>query len=100
MIVFVSHSPFLSLLCLFCSNVISSLFHFCYYYLQLKIKTESEYNLRDIQRWAASDNIFTMDVGDLSDGFIILLTSEGDDMADLISGYLKRRTGFFYFLLL
>jgi hypothetical protein len=57
------------------------------------LQTEAEYNLRDIHRWASTENIFTMDVGDLADGFIILLTNEGEEMANLITGYLKRRTG-------
>jgi talin len=51
--------------------------------------------LSTLRRWAASPNSFTLDFGDYADAYYSVLTSEGEQISTLISGYIdiimKRR---------
>lgn len=51
--------------------------------------------LTTVKRWAASMNSFTLDFGDYSDSYYSVQTSEGEQISQLIAGYidiiLKRR---------
>lgn len=57
-----------------------------------------EYPLTHLRRWAAGPNSFTLDFGDHEDDYMILLTSEGENISALLAGYIdillkKRREG-------
>ena len=51
--------------------------------------------LSTVRRWAASPNVFTLDFGDYQDQYYSVQTTEGEQIAALIAGYidiiLKRR---------
>ena len=51
--------------------------------------------LTTVRRWAASPNVFTLDFGDYQDQYYSVQTNEGEQISQLISGYidiiLKRR---------
>ena len=51
--------------------------------------------LTTVRRWAASPNVFTLDFGDYQDQYYSVQTTEGEQISQLISGYidiiLKRR---------
>lgn len=44
--------------------------------------------LTTVKRWAASPNSFTLDFGDYSDSFYSVKTPEGEQIAQLIAGYI------------
>ncbi len=48
-----------------------------------------------VRRWAASPNVFTLDFGDYQDQYYSVQTTEGEQISQLIAGYidiiLKRR---------
>lgn len=44
--------------------------------------------LTTVRRWAASPNTFTLDFGDYSDQYYSVQTTEGEQIAQLISGYI------------
>lgn len=44
--------------------------------------------LTTVKRWAASPNSFTLDFGDYSDQFYSVKTPEGEQIAQLIAGYI------------
>merc|ERR1712066_187528 len=51
--------------------------------------------LTTVRRWAASPNVFTLDFGDYQDQYYSVQTTEGEQISQLIAGYidiiLKRR---------
>uniref|UniRef100_A0A669BSW6 Talin 1 n=1 Tax=Oreochromis niloticus TaxID=8128 RepID=A0A669BSW6_ORENI len=47
-----------------------------------------EWNLTNIKRWAASPKSFTLDFGDYQDGYYSVQTTEGEQIAQLIAGYI------------
>uniref|UniRef100_A0A8C1L6X7 Talin 1 n=1 Tax=Cyprinus carpio TaxID=7962 RepID=A0A8C1L6X7_CYPCA len=47
-----------------------------------------EWSLTNIKRWAASPKSFTLDFGDYQDGYYSVQTTEGEQIAQLISGYI------------
>ena len=51
--------------------------------------------LTTVRRWAAAPNVFTLDFGDYQDQYYSVQTTEGEQIAQLISGYIdiimKRR---------
>lgn len=57
----------------------------------------SKWPLKQIKRWAATKNTFTLDVGDYSNDYICFISKDSERMAELLSGYidiiLKRRRG-------
>lgn len=46
------------------------------------------WSLTTLRRWAASPNSFTLDFGDYSDSYYSVQTSEGDQISQLIAGYI------------
>ncbi|CAH1788698.1 unnamed protein product [Owenia fusiformis] len=46
------------------------------------------WNLTTVRRWAASPNSFTLDLGDYSDSYYSVQTVEGEQIAQLIAGYI------------
>ncbi|XP_076808289.1 talin-2-like isoform X3 [Clavelina lepadiformis] len=44
--------------------------------------------LTSVKRWAASPKSFTLDFGDYQDGYYSVQTTEGDQIAQLIAGYI------------
>uniref|UniRef100_A0A646QFM5 Talin1 n=1 Tax=Hemiscolopendra marginata TaxID=943146 RepID=A0A646QFM5_9MYRI len=44
--------------------------------------------LTTVRRWAASPNTFTLDFGDYSDNYYSVQTTEGEQIAQLIAGYI------------
>lgn len=44
--------------------------------------------LTTVRRWAASPNTFTLDFGDYSDQYYSVQTTEGEQIAQLIAGYI------------
>ena len=44
--------------------------------------------LTTVRRWAASPNTFTLDFGDYSDQYYSVQTPEGEQIAQLIAGYI------------
>ncbi|CAM9487463.1 talin-2 [Lampetra fluviatilis] len=47
-----------------------------------------EWPLTTVKRWAASPKSFTLDFGDYSDGYYSVQTTEGEQIAQLIAGYI------------
>uniref|UniRef100_A0A8C0B748 FERM domain-containing protein n=1 Tax=Buteo japonicus TaxID=224669 RepID=A0A8C0B748_9AVES len=47
-----------------------------------------EWSLTNIKRWAASPKSFTLDFGDYQDGYYSAQTTEGEQIAQLIAGYI------------
>jgi len=47
-----------------------------------------EWRLTSVKRWAASPKSFTLDFGDYQDAYYSVQTTEGDHIAQLISGYI------------
>ncbi|TSS11557.1 Talin-1 [Bagarius yarrelli] len=47
-----------------------------------------EWSLTNIKRWAASPKSFTLDFGDYQDGYYSVQTTEGEQIAQLIAGYI------------
>ena len=43
--------------------------------------------LESVNRWAATQNIFTIDVGECSKGFYSVQTTEGDKISDVVEKY-------------
>ncbi|KAI1289406.1 Talin-2 [Halotydeus destructor] len=59
--------------------------------LRLDEKTKEiikTWNLTTVKRWSASPNSFTLDFGEYSDSYYSVQTSEGEKIAQLISGYI------------
>lgn len=48
----------------------------------------SSYNLTHLRRWAASANSFTFDFGDYEEAYYSVQTKEGEQIAQVISGYI------------
>lgn len=44
--------------------------------------------LTTVRRWAASPNTFTLDFGDYSDQYYSVQTTEGEQISQLIAGYI------------
>ena len=44
--------------------------------------------LEQVKRWAATQNIFTIDFGDYSQGFYSVQTPDGDKISEMVSGYI------------
>ncbi len=57
----------------------------------------SHYPLTHLRRWAANPGTFTMDFGDYEDEYVVVQTTEGDAISQLIAGYidiiLQKRRG-------
>eukprot|EP00002_Diphylleia_rotans_P006509 TRINITY_DN1586_c0_g2_i1.p1 TRINITY_DN1586_c0_g2~~TRINITY_DN1586_c0_g2_i1.p1 ORF type:complete len:1874 (-),score=553.08 TRINITY_DN1586_c0_g2_i1:211-5832(-) len=58
----------------------------------------SHYPLTHLRRWAANPGSFTMDFGDYEDEYVVVQTTDGDAISQLIAGYIdiilqKRREG-------
>uniref|UniRef100_A0A0N5AYK5 FERM domain-containing protein n=1 Tax=Syphacia muris TaxID=451379 RepID=A0A0N5AYK5_9BILA len=56
-----------------------------------------EWPLEQVRRWAASPKTFTLDFGDYQEGYYAVQTTDGEKIAQLISGYIdiilkKKRT--------
>ncbi|KAJ3159120.1 Talin-1 [Geranomyces michiganensis] len=47
-----------------------------------------EWRLTQLRRWAASPNSFTMDFGDYADAYFSVRTTEGEQISQLIAGYI------------
>ncbi|KAI9103042.1 hypothetical protein DFS34DRAFT_671082 [Phlyctochytrium arcticum] len=47
-----------------------------------------EWRLTQLRRWAASPNSFTMDFGDYADAYFSVKTNEGEQISQLIAGYI------------
>uniref|UniRef100_A0ABM5FUZ6 Talin-1 isoform X2 n=1 Tax=Pogona vitticeps TaxID=103695 RepID=A0ABM5FUZ6_9SAUR len=47
-----------------------------------------EWSLTNIKRWAATPKSFTLDFGDYQDGYYSVQTTEGEQIAQLIAGYI------------
>ncbi|TPX69668.1 hypothetical protein SpCBS45565_g02300 [Spizellomyces sp. 'palustris'] len=47
-----------------------------------------EWRLTQLRRWAASPNSFTMDFGDYADAYFSVKTTEGEQISQLIAGYI------------
>ncbi|KAJ3182603.1 Talin-1 [Gaertneriomyces sp. JEL0708] len=47
-----------------------------------------EWRLTQLRRWAASPNSFTMDFGDYADAYVSVKTQEGEQISQLIAGYI------------
>ena len=47
-----------------------------------------EWPLAQVKRWAATQNIFTIDFGEYQDGFYSVQTPEGDKISEIIAGYI------------
>lgn len=60
------------------------------------------YPLTMVKRWCASPNTFTLDFGDYSEDYYSVQTTEGEQIVQLISGYidiiLKKVSTYMYFL--
>ncbi len=59
--------------------------------LRLDEKTKEimkTWHLTTVKRWAASPNSFTLDFGDYSDSYYSVQTSEGEQISQLIAGYI------------
>lgn len=58
-------------------------------------ETLKTWPLTTVRRWAASPNVFTLDFGDYQDQYYSVQTTEGEQISQLIAGYidiiLKRR---------
>ena len=56
--------------------------------------------LEQVKRWAATQNIFTIDFGDYSEGFYSVQTPDGDKISEIVAGYIdliaknKQKSGF------
>jgi talin len=48
----------------------------------------TEWKLTQLRRWAASPNSFTLDFGDYAEAYYSVQTTEGEQIAGLISGYI------------
>ncbi|TPX50472.1 hypothetical protein SeLEV6574_g00877 [Synchytrium endobioticum] len=46
------------------------------------------WKLTQLRRWAASPNSFTLDFGDYADSYYSVMTTEGEQISQLISGYI------------
>ncbi|TPX31993.1 hypothetical protein SmJEL517_g04801 [Synchytrium microbalum] len=46
------------------------------------------WRLTQLRRWAASPNSFTLDFGDYADAYYSVLTTEGEQISQLIAGYI------------
>ena len=44
--------------------------------------------LEQVKRWAATQNIFTIDFGDYSEGFYSVQTPDGDKISEIVAGYI------------
>ena len=44
--------------------------------------------LESVKRWAATQNIFTIDFGDYSQGFYSVQTTEGDKISSMVASYI------------
>ncbi|RKO99778.1 hypothetical protein CXG81DRAFT_4250, partial [Caulochytrium protostelioides] len=47
-----------------------------------------EWRLTQLRRWAASPNSFTLDFGDYADSYYSVQTTEGENISQLIAGYI------------
>lgn len=47
-----------------------------------------QWQLTQLRRWAASPNSFTLDFGDYADAYYSVQTTEGDQISQLIAGYI------------
>ena len=59
--------------------------------LRLDEKTKevlTSWPLTQVKRWAASPNTFSLDFGDYSDDYYSVQTQEGEQIAQLIAGYI------------
>ncbi|KAJ3413726.1 Talin-1 [Chytridiales sp. JEL 0842] len=45
--------------------------------------------LTQLRRWAAASNTFTLDFGDYADSYYVVQTPEGEQISQLISGYIE-----------
>ena len=50
-------------------------------------ETLKTWPLEQVKRWAATQNIFTIDFGEYQDGFYSVQTPDGDKISELIAGY-------------
>ena len=58
--------------------------------LRLDEKTKEiieKWPLKSVNRWAATQNIFTIDVGECSKGFYSVQTTEGDKISNVVEKY-------------
>ena len=44
--------------------------------------------LEQVKRWAATQNIFTIDFGDYSEGFYSVQTPDGAKISEIVAGYI------------
>jgi len=51
-------------------------------------KVIKEYKFSQLQRWAASPETFTMDFGSYEEDYIVVVTKEGEQISNLIAGYI------------
>ncbi|RKO94095.1 talin 1 [Blyttiomyces helicus] len=59
--------------------------------VRLDVETKEilkEWRLTQLRRWAASPNSFTMDFGDYADSYYTVETPEGEQISQLIAGYI------------
>ncbi|KAM9956083.1 hypothetical protein ACTFIW_005939 [Dictyostelium discoideum] len=52
-------------------------------------EVEHEYPLNHLRRWAASPQSFTLDFGDYEDDYVSVITTEGEAISQLLSGYIE-----------
>ncbi|EGC38365.1 actin binding protein [Dictyostelium purpureum] len=52
-------------------------------------EVEHEYPLNHLRRWAASPQSFTLDFGDYEDDYVSVMTTEGEAISQLLSGYIE-----------
>eukprot|EP01132_Coremiostelium_polycephalum_P006635 gene6635-8208_t len=52
-------------------------------------EVEHEYPLNHLRRWAASPASFTLDFGDYEDDYVSVITTEGEAISQLLSGYIE-----------
>ncbi|GAM16912.1 hypothetical protein SAMD00019534_000870 [Acytostelium subglobosum LB1] len=52
-------------------------------------EVEHEYPLTHLRRWAASPASFTLDFGDYEDDYVSVITSDGEAISQLLSGYIE-----------
>lgn len=44
--------------------------------------------MKHLKRWAASNDTFTLDFGSHEDDYITVITQQGEEMSQLIAGYI------------
>ncbi|EGG16302.1 talinB [Cavenderia fasciculata] len=52
-------------------------------------EVEHEYPLNHLRRWAASPASFTLDFGDYEEDYVSVITTEGEAISQLLSGYIE-----------